>query len=65
MDALPDVYIIEQFTLKNSVALLPEGTVKNSTPDYKANSKKMLTEMNESGAIAKIRFEQKVILLNN
>ena len=55
MNALPDVYICP--LRKKSAPLLPEGTVcKMYKSSIIANSQRMLTEINKSGTIAKIRI---------
>ena len=52
MNVLPDVYICS--LRKNSVPLLPKGTVKCT--HLAANLQRMLTEINKSDTIAKIRI---------
>ena len=56
MNVLPDVYICS--LRKNFAPLLPKGTVGqyNYTSGSIANSQRMLTEINKSGFITKIRI---------
>ena len=53
MNVLPDVYVCP---LRKSAPFLPEGGSKMHTSRSKANSQRVLTEINESAAIAKIRI---------
>ena len=54
MNVLPDVHICS--LRKKSAPLLPEGDIRMYTSGSIADSQRMLTEINESGAIAKIRI---------
>ena len=56
MNVLPDVYICS--LRKNFAPLFPKGTVGqyNYTSGSIANSQRMLTEINKSVALAKIRI---------